>query len=174
MSALARRVIPIELCRHQFSGRVVAIDLAKEMLKLANLNIDRAGLANQIQAALIDAKQMPYMRNEFDAVISNSIVHHIPQPSRVLLEMVRVLAHGGLLFVRDLLRPESLATIDHFVATYAGQETRIRKRSFAIRCRQLCHWKKLATSRVFAASQRLRSRKLLTDTGHWLGRANER
>jgi len=115
-------LIPIELCRHQFSGRVVAIDLAKEMLKLANLNIDRAGLANQIQAALIDAKQMPYMRNEFDAVISNSIVHHIPQPSRVLSEMVRVLAHGGLLFVRDLLRPESLATIDHFVATYAGQE----------------------------------------------------
>jgi hypothetical protein len=36
--------------------------------------------------------------------------------------MVRVLRCGGLLFVRDLLRPESPAEVAHFVATYAGGE----------------------------------------------------
>ena len=40
----------------------------------------------------------------FGAVMSNSIVHHIPEPASVLAEMVRVAAPGGLLFVRDLLR----------------------------------------------------------------------
>ena len=115
-------LIPIELCRRQFTGRVVAIDLADEMLKLANLNIARAGFANQIQAARIDAKRMPYQTNEFDGVISNSIVHHIPEPSAALAEMARVLDHGGMLFVRDLLRPESLAAVDRLVATYAGRE----------------------------------------------------
>lgn len=115
-------LIPIELCGRQFTGHVVAIDLAEEMLKLANLNIARAGLANQIQAALIDAKRMPYLKNEFDAVISNSIVHHIPEPNAALTEMARVLDHGGMLFVRDLLRPESVAAVDRLVTTYAGRE----------------------------------------------------
>ncbi len=115
-------LIPIELCRRQFTGCVVAMDLAKEMLKLAKLNIVKAGLANQIQAARIDAKRMPYVGNEFDAVISNSIVHHIPEPSLALAEMARVLKHGGVLFVRDLLRPESSAEVDRLVATYAGRE----------------------------------------------------
>ena len=115
-------LIPIELCSRQIACRVIAIDLAAEMLKLADLNIAKAGFANAIQAERIDAKQMPYATGSFDAVISNSIVHHIPEPSAVFAEMARVLQHGGLLFVRDLLRPDSLADVDQFVATYAGRE----------------------------------------------------
>lgn len=115
-------LIPIELCRHKFACRVTAIDLAAEMLSLAKINIDRVGLADCIQVALIDAKRMPYPSGSFDAVLSNSIVHHIPEPQSVLAEMVRVLRPGGLLFVRDLLRPDSITAVDHLVATYAGQE----------------------------------------------------
>lgn len=115
-------LIPIELCRRHVACRVIAIDLAAEMLKLADLNIARSGLSSAIQAARIDAKQMPYTAGSFEAIISNSIVHHIPQPSDVFAEMVRVLRCGGLLFVRDLLRPNSLAELDHLVATYAGKE----------------------------------------------------
>lgn len=114
--------IPIELCRRPVACRVLAIDLAAEMLKLADQNIALAGLANAIQTARIDAKQMPYPAGSFEAVISNSIVHHIPQPEAVFAEMVRVLRNGGMLFVRDLLRPNSLAEVDHLVATYAGKE----------------------------------------------------
>lgn len=113
--------IPIELCRRQVACHVIAIDLAAEMLKLADLNIAKAGLSNAIQTARIDAKQMPYTVGSFEAVISNSIVHHIPQPSDAFAEMVRVLRGGGLLFVRDLLRPESLAEVNRLVATYAGK-----------------------------------------------------
>lgn len=114
--------IPIELCRRPVACRVVAIDLAAEMLKLANRNITQAGLSNSIQTACIDAKQMPYPTGSFEAVVSNSIMHHIPQPDSVLAEMIRVLRNGGLLFVRDLLRPNSLTEVDHLVATYAGKE----------------------------------------------------
>ncbi len=115
-------LIPIELCSRPVACRVTAIDLAAEMLKLAELNIAKAGLADAIQVDRIDAKQMPYANGQFEAVISNSIVHHIPQPSAVFKEMARVLRRGGLLFVRDLLRPVSLADVDHLVATYAGRE----------------------------------------------------
>ena len=115
-------LIPIELCSRQISGHILAIDLAGEMLKLAIRNIVRAGLSDQIQTARIDAKQLPHDDGTFDAVVSNSIVHHIPRPQAVIAEMIRVLRRGGLLFVRDLLRPESQSDIDRIVAAYAGQE----------------------------------------------------
>jgi len=56
----------------------------------------------------------------FGAVISNSIVHHIPEPSAVLAEIVRIAKSGATLFIRDLLRPPSDEAVRHLVATYAG------------------------------------------------------
>lgn len=115
-------LIPIELCRRHLACHVTAIDLASEMLKLGTLNIAKAKLQSRIRTEQVDAKRMPYLRSAFDAVISNSIVHHIPSPSTVVAEMVRVLRDPGILFVRDLLRPNSLAEVDHLVSTYAGRE----------------------------------------------------
>jgi ubiquinone/menaquinone biosynthesis C-methylase UbiE len=101
---------------------ITAIDLADEMLKLARRNIDRAGLSHVIHVERIDAKKMPYQSRRFEAVISNSIVHHIPEPRDVLAEMLRVLRAGGVLFIRDLLRPQTVDDVEHIVATYAGNE----------------------------------------------------
>lgn len=115
-------LIPIELCRRKPDCRVIAIDLASEMLNLAEVNITRAGLNDSIRTRLVDAKSSPFRDGEFDAVMSNSIVHHIPQPRAVFADMVRVLRPGGLLFVRDLLRPDSSDEVERLVATYAGQE----------------------------------------------------
>ena len=115
-------LIPIELCRRESACRIIAIDLAAEMLKLADLNISRTDFASRIRAEQVDAKHMPYEADWFDAVISNSIVHHIPEPRSVFAEMWRVLRPGGVLFIRDLLRPQSLTEVDHFVESYAGKE----------------------------------------------------
>src|SRR5262249_37897432 len=67
----------------------------------------------------------------FAAVISNSIVHHIPQPAAVVAEMVRVLQPGGALLVRDLLRPEDEKTLKHLVQTYAGDANARQQQMFA-------------------------------------------
>ncbi len=115
-------LIPIELCRREPHVCVIAIDLASEMLKLAEVNLARAALQGSIRTQLVDAKSSPFRDGEFDAVMSNSIVHHIPQPRAVFADMVRVLRPGGLLFVRDLLRPDSSDEVERLVATYAGQE----------------------------------------------------
>lgn len=112
--------IPIELCRRANHVRVMAIDLAAEMLQVAKMNIELASLRDRIQLDRVDGKQLPYADGRFDAVISNSIVHHIPEPRAALAEAVRVTRPGGLLFVRDLLRPGDEATIQHLVATYAA------------------------------------------------------
>jgi ubiquinone/menaquinone biosynthesis C-methylase UbiE len=112
--------IPVELCRRATGVCVSAVDLAAEMLQVAKINVESAALAHRIRLERIDAKRLPYPDGRFDAVISNSIVHHIPEPAGALAEAVRVVRRRGLLFVRDLLRPPDDATVRRLVATYAA------------------------------------------------------
>ncbi|HXG10591.1 MAG TPA: class I SAM-dependent methyltransferase [Gemmataceae bacterium] len=123
--------IPLELCRQSAAARVVAIDLARHMLDRGRENVRRAGLEDRIELRCCDAKQLPFADGAFAALMSNSIVHHIPEPSRVLAEMVRVTAPGGVLFVRDLIRPADAATVERLVATYAGDANDHQKQMFA-------------------------------------------
>jgi ubiquinone/menaquinone biosynthesis C-methylase UbiE len=121
-------LIPIEICQQAKTGplsrrmRIMAIDLAVEMLNLARYNLEIHGVREQVQVSQVDAKQMPFATEMFDVVISNSIVHHIPEPARVIAECVRVLRPGGLMFIRDLMRPQTEEQVRHFVQQYTGQE----------------------------------------------------
>src|SRR5439155_1632933 len=122
--------IPLELCRQHASAEVVAIDLAEHMLTVGRANVQRAGLEKRVQLDKIDAKAMPYADGTFAAVMSNSIVHHIPEPARVVAEMVRVLRPGGVIFVRDLLRPSDDDEVRRLVGLYAGDANDHQKQMF--------------------------------------------
>src|SRR5579885_199517 len=123
--------IPIELCRQAPAARLTAIDLAEHMLRVGRENVRRAGLEGRLHLQRCDAKAMPFADGSFAAVISNSIVHHIPEPARALAEMVRAAAPGGVLFVRDLLRPADEATLTHLVDTYAAGANAHQRQMFA-------------------------------------------
>lgn len=116
-------LIPIELCRQHEECRVMATDAAVSMLELARYNLEVRSLTGRIQLALVDAKRLPYGDGQFGVVMSNSIVHHIPEPLVVLREAVRVTAPGGRLFFRDLFRPDSLDRLQELVTQYAGNES---------------------------------------------------
>jgi ubiquinone/menaquinone biosynthesis C-methylase UbiE len=111
--------IPIELCRRAECIDVVAVDAAAHMLELARRNIESAGLTGRIQVRQTDAKQLPFADDEFDAVISNSIIHHLPEPMLCLKEALRVCRPGGLLLFRDLMRPQTDAELSSLVDLYA-------------------------------------------------------
>lgn len=123
--------IPIELCRQSPTAQVVAIDLAEHMLAVGRENVRRAGLESRIRLQRVDAKRLPFDDAEFGAVISNSIVHHIPHPAAVLAEVVRVAAPGSVLFLRDLFRPPDEPTLRHLVETYAGGANDLQRKMFA-------------------------------------------
>lgn len=122
--------IPIGLCQSHPTAKVVAIDMAEHMLALGRENVRRAGLEGRLRLQRCDAKALPFPADHFGAVVSNSIVHHIPDPGRVLAEMARVVRPGGLLFVRDLLRPADEATVQRLVATYAGDANAHQRQMF--------------------------------------------
>ena len=123
-------LIPIELCNRNPEVRVMAIDLAVSMLDLAVQNVDIAGFRHQIQLAQVDAKDSGYEDEMFDAVISNSIIHHIPDPATTISEMIRTTRNGGAIFVRDLMRPDSAEKVDSLVETYAGDESEYSRSLF--------------------------------------------
>jgi ubiquinone/menaquinone biosynthesis C-methylase UbiE len=122
--------IPIALCQRVIEAQVVGIDLGEHMLRVGQANIDRAGLADRVRLQRCDAKNLPFAAGSFGAIISNSIVHHIPQPAGVLAEMVRVVVPSGGLFVRDLLRPEWEVQVQYLVASYAGDANAHQQQMF--------------------------------------------
>jgi ubiquinone/menaquinone biosynthesis C-methylase UbiE len=117
-------LIPIELCRRAPNARVLAVDVAEHMITVARQNVESAGLADRIRLERVDAKGLPYRNGQFAAVISNSIVHHIPEPGTVIKDAWRVTARGGLIFFRDLLRPADERTLIYLVDTYAAGATK--------------------------------------------------
>lgn len=112
--------IPIAIARRSSRIEIVAMDLADHMLALARENVAAAGFVPRIRPEKADAKGFHYPFAYFGAVISNSIVHHIPEPQFCFAEMHRVCVPGGTLFVRDLLRPADRDTLDHLVNTYTA------------------------------------------------------
>jgi len=122
--------IPIAMCKRNSDLKITAIDLAESMLTLGSKNINAARLEDSITLVQVDSKKMPYPDESFDQVVSNSIIHHIPNPVECFKEMIRVTKKDGLLFVRDLLRPDSIAELQNIVNLHAGDATPKQKQLF--------------------------------------------
>jgi ubiquinone/menaquinone biosynthesis C-methylase UbiE len=116
-------LIPVELCRRFENCQVIASDAATCMLDIARINVAIGLCEHRIQLHHGDGKQLEYSDDLFDGVMSNSWLHHLPQPAQGLSEMWRVCKPGGWLFTRDLLRPESAEEVERLVQQHAQQET---------------------------------------------------
>lgn len=123
-------LVPIELCQTVATVRVLAVDDAVNMLDLAIYNIEAACLRDRITLAKGDAKSLVFEEDMFDTTISNSLIHHSPDPVKCFAEMHRVTATSGILFVRDLVRPPNAATAEQWVQQYAGDATDRCRRLF--------------------------------------------
>jgi ubiquinone/menaquinone biosynthesis C-methylase UbiE len=129
-------LIAIDLCRRLPGVTVDAIDLASHMLALAERNVRAAGLANRVRLARVDAKATSWPSGTFDTVISNSLVHHVPDPSTLYAELWRLVGRGGVLFVRDLARPEDAAQLERLAERYAPAPDEEISPGGAMRARQ--------------------------------------
>ncbi|PHS18731.1 MAG: ubiquinone biosynthesis protein UbiE [Blastopirellula sp.] len=124
-------LIPIELCERIPQARIMACDAAVSMLEIANFRIEVACITHRVQLNHSDAKDLPFEEGMFHLVMSNSIVHHIPEPKIVLENAIRVTSEGGHLFFRDLMRPESKEQLDQLVKTYTSEENENQQKMFA-------------------------------------------
>lgn len=124
--------IPVTLCQMATDStiQVTAIDLAQSMLDLAIVNVTTANLAQKIVLELVDAKNLPYPDHAFDMIISNSIVHHLPDPLPFFREAMRVLKPEGGILIRDLMRPKTIGELEELVSKIGGDYNKYQKDLF--------------------------------------------
>jgi len=126
---------PGDIC-FRFAARypgcsVTGVDGASAMIRLANARKARESVTGQrvqfIEGLLPGA---PIPGVPFAAIISNSLLHHLHEP-RVLWETVRNYAAAGtMVYVVDLMRPQTPAEAQRLVDAYAAGEPDILRRDF--------------------------------------------
>ncbi|MFM2041772.1 MAG: hypothetical protein RLY86_348 [Pseudomonadota bacterium] len=84
---------------------LVGVDASREMLSVARVNLERAGLRN-VQVRLADMYQLPLAGQSQDAVIFHQVLHFAEEPADALGEAARVLRPGGTMLVVDFARHE--------------------------------------------------------------------
>lgn len=112
--------IPILMCQQRPQYLFTAIDLAQSMLIIGRRNVEEANLIQRIRLERVDSKRMPYPDLEFDMVISNSLVHHLPEPLSFVREIKRLIKPDGAILIRDLIRPENDRIVNELVAKFGG------------------------------------------------------
>jgi ubiquinone/menaquinone biosynthesis C-methylase UbiE/DNA-binding transcriptional ArsR family regulator len=80
--------------------RAVGIDLSREMLAVARVNLERANLRN-CSLRQADMYQLPLPGASFDAVVIHQVLHYAERPAQVIAEAARVLRPEGRLVVVD-------------------------------------------------------------------------
>jgi SAM-dependent methyltransferase len=76
----------------------------------------------------IDAQSIPYADNHFDAVIANHFLYHVPDRSKALAEIRRILRPKGRLYATSIGNghmkelPELLARFDPAIEDYLANE----------------------------------------------------
>jgi ubiquinone/menaquinone biosynthesis C-methylase UbiE len=76
--------------------RITLSDLSSGMLDVAWRNLVVTGRAFQFKE--IDAQSIPFEDETFDAVIANHMLYHVPERSKAITEIRRVLKSDGHLF----------------------------------------------------------------------------
>jgi ubiquinone/menaquinone biosynthesis C-methylase UbiE len=105
------------------------IDGSRNMLSHGSELVTRYGLTRQIRL-IHGCLPGALLGNNYDTVISNSLLHHLRKPM-VLWEAIRQYAKpGARLFVMDLHRPQDITEARRLVAEKAADEPEILQRDF--------------------------------------------
>ncbi len=75
----------------------VAADIAQSMLDRTMRAARVRGVADQVVPRVADVGELPFEDEQFDLVVSFTGLHCFPEPARAVVEMLRVLRHGGVL-----------------------------------------------------------------------------
>lgn len=121
--------IPIRLARALPDCRMTGVDGSAPMIALGAAAIRAAGLANRITLRC-ERFQETVLEGRADAVISNSLLHHVSNALQFWYAVKKLAQPGAVVLVMDLLRPESPEAANAIVEQYAADEPAILRRDF--------------------------------------------
>ena len=109
---------------------LTGVDAGENMLKRAKEKVSAAGLEKRIQLVHthLPSDELPEMA--FDAVISNSLLHHLPDPMDLWRSIRHLAAPNAMVMVMDLVRPDDEAAARALVDQYAADEPEVLREDF--------------------------------------------
>jgi ubiquinone/menaquinone biosynthesis C-methylase UbiE len=126
--------IPLALASLAPASPVCAVEMSGEMLAVAVRNRAKAdGAARKTVFIQGDAKRLPFASGSVGLVVSNSLIHHIPDPGRVFAEVARIAEcaqNKPRILIRDLVRPESEARLEEIAEKYSSGWSPLQRRLF--------------------------------------------
>jgi ubiquinone/menaquinone biosynthesis C-methylase UbiE len=122
--------IPVLFCGLAPGWRMTAVDASPAMLRLARRKVGESGLDRRIRVVRGDAKDLRGLHRRFDAVLSNSLLHHLRDPLPFWREVRRLCRPGGVVLVQDLRRPQSRAAARELVRRHAAGDSPLLKQLF--------------------------------------------
>jgi ubiquinone/menaquinone biosynthesis C-methylase UbiE len=109
---------------------ITGIDGAAAMLDIARHDVKQRGYAGRIELKKCVLPDPGFIDRKFDAVISNSLLHHLTDPM-VLWETLKQCAKDGApVFIMDLMRPESKQSARDFMLKYTADESPLLQKDF--------------------------------------------
>jgi 2-polyprenyl-3-methyl-5-hydroxy-6-metoxy-1,4-benzoquinol methylase len=121
--------IPIRFSRRYPAAHLTAVDASMPMITLAGQAVTAAGLSDRITLRCERFESVPGA-NVFDAVLSNSLLHHLPNPLQFWHKLRQLVKPGAPVLVMDLLRPESPEAAQAIVDRYAAGAPAVLRRDF--------------------------------------------
>jgi cyclopropane fatty-acyl-phospholipid synthase-like methyltransferase len=121
--------IPIRFAKLYPACHVVGVDASVPMVQLGKQAVKQAGLTDRITLRCERYEDVAGTR-VVDAVISNSLLHHLPNPLQFWQKLRQLVKPGASVLVMDLLRPESPEAAQAIVDQYAADEPDILRRDF--------------------------------------------
>jgi 2-polyprenyl-3-methyl-5-hydroxy-6-metoxy-1,4-benzoquinol methylase len=121
--------IPVRFARALSSCRITGVDASEPMIGLAGAAVSQAGLADRITFCC-ERFQTVSLGEPADAAISNSLLHHVPNPLQFWYRLRQLVRPGSPVLVMDLFRPDSPEEAQDIVDRYAAKEPEILRRDF--------------------------------------------
>jgi len=124
--------IPLAIAPLAPQSPICAVEMSAEMLAVAVRQRAQAeGAARRIAFVRGDAKHLPFANGSVSLVISNSLIHHIPDPGTVFREIARIADPARpRVLIRDLVRPARETDLQELAAKYASGWSSLQKRLY--------------------------------------------
>lgn len=116
---------------HALPGwQITGLDAGENMLRRAQERLANEKLASRVRFRLCYLPDDSLEDDSWDALISNSLLHHLPDPQALWGSIARLGAPGAAVQVMDLSRPETEQEAQRLVDVYADGAPDILREDF--------------------------------------------
>jgi len=122
--------ISIRMAQQYPDWTITGLDAGANMLKLAEQRLAAEQLGDRVSFRHSYLPDPSLPAASFDALISNSLLHHLPQPQVLWQSIIQLARPGAAILIMDLMRPDNEADAQGLVDTYSADAPAVLREDF--------------------------------------------